>query len=994
MNLQRLVFYSGATALLLMWTEIRAASPTPSPADVNIALNQLQSNALFDATGMELWDDFLLNKPLRDMLASGSEVNAKQLAKTIARYRLAERNASRSRFARLGKTLDDWLVQLTGVATSVADVVNAVAELEDWLGTSPTQGNRWMKYLRLHELHQQLSLGENADPKIVRNVLDRFESGKPGLKHQRFAKAQRPLRAWHGTLDGGTLVYKEVQSATEEVTEWISRGGKRRYFWSTILLLEDLQDQIKAAQDADPSIVALVRNRVLNESHIDHEVFRKTRRTLENWYADLRHPITSSLATVIRSRKRTYEPISPTALMEARNRLTMSLVRLDNYLASGGEKKQRGWKQFLQWDALQEQLQAENHPNLFQLASIYRKFSSGESGQANPPFVSAERNMKAYLENLRLAETSSGRVTSSRSDIDEPLRLLDRELAAGGVDYEAAWRKRLRWDLIQDVLTDDDPSFKLLAKLRQHLTTEHDTKTPVPSNLHRFATNFAKYAELIQLRDRQPRAEDLFAARMELLSQTVDNHEQNPTVDSAANVANQLNWLDMTMQAPDLIANIRRRYLNSNLIFNVKASVLQDRIDRKITNTSPVSEMMDRVRIEGTARTEAQLSARLLPSSDGAKLEIRLSGQSHSNTTGKVRRVSVCAQGLTQINGRQTILIRPAGLTAYQPAAHTSTTQRITSVDVNRQIGQCLATKIVRKQAIKSVPKGERIADQKAQQQLYLQMKEKSDILVDETNQKLMAKVVQPLKDNKLYPDEVSIQSTANDISLHALVHYGQFRLGAPTQPPRENYSSDIVAKLHETAVNNLLAAKFGGVKIDNDQVAEMMGKHNLQKAAPDSTVDSSKTKIAEQSGEADESWSIKFNRLQPASIRFKDDGLRIALRAEEFTREGNPERFRVELAATYSIVVHGVGQFELVRQGDPVVVFPGHTGKLSVEQLTLKTFILRKIEALYQPHFSIDDFPAGDFVDALKKMDVEHLKIASGWAMVGLTANSLPLEL
>ena len=999
MNLQRLMFYGGVVVLLTALVDASLASPELARSElarsnVEREVSQLQTNASLDPIGLESWNNFLLNDQLREALLGDTDVPAELLAKSIARYRVAERNVSRMRFVRLGETLEDWSKQLTGAEACGLELGESLSELAEWLATKPTRGERWTKYLRLKELGEQQSPGEVVDVDAVREVLDRFESGKPGLDRRLFARVRRSLQVWLGALDGDTAIYDKVRSATEDVTQWIRRGGRQRKFWPPILELEDLQEQIEAGNEADSNVVEVVRARIVSEAAIDRQAFMKVRRALENWYAETQTPTTSSLAATIRSRTREYRPISPAALVDARNRMTQSLVGLENYLAGGGERKAGGWKRFLKWDALQEQFQSADGPSFVQLAAIYKKFSSGESGLSKPAFVTAAKDMRVYLERLRLAETRVGRVESARRAISNTFSSLERELASRGADIEADWRERLPWNSIKEVLADDDPSAKVLAKIRKNLAAKRENAAAAPTALKRLETGLDRYAELIRLRDRQPNAADLFAARMESLSKAVESHEQNPTADSAAQIANQLDWLDTTGQASEMIADIRRRYLNSNLTIEVKGSVLLDRIARDVTDTSPVSETMEGVQIKGTAKTKARISARLLPSSDGARLEIELSGRTFSKTVGKKRRVSVCAKGTTDIYGSQTIVIRPTGLSALQPSAHTSTDQKITGVGVNRKIGRRLVTKIARKMANKALPKGERMADQKARRQVVTQMKEGSAELVAQANQTLRDKIEDPLKDKGLYPDEVSVRSTAQDLSLLALVHFGQFRLGAPSLPPLTGYGSDIVGKVHESMINNLLAAKIGGVKIDSEQVAEMMDKYNLEEAQSASSANKIDKPDNENQDEEDESWSITFNRLQPATFSFKDDRVRVGLRAQKITRGGNPEKFRIEMAATYSVAVHGVGQFELIRDGQPEINFLGHTGTLSVEQLAVKTFILRKIEALYRPRFSIDDLPAGDLVELLKKIEVEHLDFIDGWAMAGLPVDTLQLEL
>ena len=68
----------------------------------------------------------------------------------------------------------------------------SVARMKDWLGTSPASEG-WRRYLLLNTLETQAALGDRADIQTLNDVLNRFQSGAPGLEHSGFQDVRRDI---------------------------------------------------------------------------------------------------------------------------------------------------------------------------------------------------------------------------------------------------------------------------------------------------------------------------------------------------------------------------------------------------------------------------------------------------------------------------------------------------------------------------------------------------------------------------------------------------------------------------------------------------------------------------------------------------------------------------------------------------------------------------------------------------------------------------------
>jgi len=123
---------------------------------------------------------------------------------------------------------------------------------------------------------------------------------------------------------------------------------------------------------------------------------------------------------------------------------------------------------------------------------------------------------------------------------------------------------------------------------------------------------------------------------------------------------------------------------------------------------------------------------------------------------------------------------------------------------------------------------------------------------------------------------------------------------------------------------------------------------------------------------EEKEPWSITFAENFPISAAFDGNQVRLALRANRFTRGRNDDgtvdqetKGLVEISATYAIERTDKGA-TLKRQGDLNVDFVGEE-KLSVAQVGTKTFLRRKFGSLFKP-----------------ELVGEGLKLKGRWAKAG----------
>ncbi|HUT58736.1 MAG TPA: hypothetical protein VNA25_12895 [Phycisphaerae bacterium] len=86
-----------------------------------------------------------------------------------------------------------------GATNAVGRLRSALQEMHRWVDDSP-HGKGWRAHLRSQQLQSQLAKGPKADPEAVRQILDRYSSGAPGLELPQFVKVRQALTRWLAEL--------------------------------------------------------------------------------------------------------------------------------------------------------------------------------------------------------------------------------------------------------------------------------------------------------------------------------------------------------------------------------------------------------------------------------------------------------------------------------------------------------------------------------------------------------------------------------------------------------------------------------------------------------------------------------------------------------------------------------------------------------------------------------------------------------------------------
>ncbi|MCA9269484.1 MAG: hypothetical protein KDA41_13480 [Planctomycetales bacterium] len=192
----------------------------------------------------------------------------------------------------------------------------------------------------------------------------------------------------------------QVQTALDALTDWLA-SSPRGDGWHEFLHTAALRAELAKGDAAD--VDALRKNLDYYKTGgaaVTKRRFQDVAMALAGWIDELSMPKAEALPELAAAAVADIKPLPPEGLAQSKSKLQSALNSLDRFLQSGGKEKEEGWKEFLYFENLKSQLDAEE-PNIDALTQTWSMFSEDQPGLANAHFTAAR---DALLEHLLLVE--------------------------------------------------------------------------------------------------------------------------------------------------------------------------------------------------------------------------------------------------------------------------------------------------------------------------------------------------------------------------------------------------------------------------------------------------------------------------------------------------------------------------------------------------------------------------------------------------------------
>ena len=534
-----------------------------------------------------------------------------------------------------------------------------------------------------------------------------------------------------------------------------------------------------------------------------------------------------------------------------------------------------------------------------------------------------------------------------------------------------AWRTYLDWPALQaqaaSGVAADPATLRRLEELLNAIVTGLDM--PEFVRVRKAVTRYAEVADAARGNGANRMSQRLGSLASSLLSASATG-----SAESLATVPPILERLTEAGQAPDVVAAVRGANARPNILLEVHESLLAQAVNRPIDQVMPVDEVVLGTRVRGSGRTRGNVRLDFVPSSDRAAFDLVFAATNVADTRGSQGPVTVNSRGVTSLGARRRFFLDEYSATASPVQASASTDTTVTGMAINSRFGKRLIQKIADRKMAETMPQAEAIAEGRARDRLRKQFQEQTEPALGQFRDQFQEKVRGPLEKQGLYPEMLHMNTTDTTLAITARKATAR-QLAAASLPPASAAGNLISARVHESAINNMLEEKLGGRLITQADVDRMAreGKAKM----PDSL-----------GSDADQKpWAVTFAKHRPVTLAVDDGRVKLMVRGDKFV-SGDRSFPGMDIWATYAIATSSQG-LHLIREGDvqiyPPGFKPGGGEKLSMAETSLRRILQKRFDKLWKQVIDIPDLPLQGELASAGPLTMKQLEARKdGWVVAG----------
>ena len=562
-----------------------------------------------------------------------------------------------------------------------------------------------------------------------------------------------------------------------------------------------------------------------------------------------------------------------------------------------------------------------------------------------------------------------GALDAAAANLRAALGPLDRLLARSPSGKN--WREYLDWPALEAQASSGQAADPAVLRKLENLLSATETGLDMPDFV-RVRKAVAKYAEVADgaRGDGANRA----SQRLGSLASALLSAAATGSGESLAAVPPILERLGDAGQARGVVAAVRAAAGQPNVLIDVHENLLAPVVNRPIDQPMPVDEVVLGTRVRGSGHTRGSVRLDFVPSSDRAAFDIVLDATNISTTQGSQGPVTWRSRGVTSLDASRRLFLGPDTAFAAPVQASADTESTVTGLSINKRFGRRIIQRIANRKIAETKPKAEAIAEQRARDRLRRQFDEQTAPAVAQFREQFQSRVRGPLEARGLYPE--SLQMSTSDTRLAIVARKSlATQLAAASGPPPAASGNLITARVHESAVNNVLEQKLGGRRITQEDVNRLARERNA--TMPDSL-----------GSEGDQKpWAVTFAKHRPVSVAVDDGRVKLLVRGDKFV-SGDRSFPGMDIWVVYAIASSSRGK-HLVREGDvqiyPPGFKPGGKEKLSMAETSLRRILQKRFDKLFAQVIDIPDLPLQGELATVGPLPLGELAARrDGWVVAG----------
>lgn len=499
------------------------------------------------------------------------------------------------------------------------------------------------------------------------------------------------------------------------------------------------------------------------------------------------------------------------------------------------------------------------------------------------------------------------------------------------------WLKYLKWDDFKKELAADG-QIKLAPLVATYNQLNKDQVGLELKPYRNLANALRNYMDLSVIAAQANQAE-AYGRELDGLTTDLTQYDSKSSSATAAAIGRRLDVLTGLGQAGDLVAAVREKYSHPNAFVTVSTDLLRAAAADPIDRRDPVTDVILGARIRGLGHTTGKVTLDTIPNDKMAVIKLTTDGRVVSQNRGYKGPAVIRSTSYTDFVASQLVEFTANRFRALPAQVSARTGSRIHSVSkAGGGIGSRLVASQGMQRAREKQGQANRIAAQHAETRIARKMSNEIDSRLSKAWNRYRNDYLLPLERRGDAPKHTRFSTTDDSLAFETM-QVNRSQLGAPAAPPESPAGADIVASLHETAINNYIASILGGATLSESE-AGAGTKADVR--LPAFLKDAWKNRMDEKADNNAEfePWSLTFQRGRPISVAFADGKVQLTLHILTLTSGDDVfERPGWDVTATYTAELKD-GGVTLTRDGELNVLpagFDAEKGQLSAKQVAVR---------------------------------------------------------
>lgn len=732
-----------------------------------------------------------------------------------------------------------------------------------------------------------------------------------------------------------------LQLSVRRLDAWLGSGRKAEG-WRRALWLAALESQSARGHAADPILLRQVLSQFeAGYAGLEHHQFTETRLAIANHLGQLESGGGQDLASLLAAARSSYQPITA--------------AQADAFRAEAQRHLQRMKQQYM------ERLPAEVRDPLFtaiDLAGVEQQLATVDLAKLMPGGLKAAADAAPAMpsEDTETEEQRKAREAAAAARQEE----LARERAVADRERNAE-RTRVLRALANSVRKFEDASLEHPDIWFQSATVALDRFTRVLFAATSTRTEQDTYEAIDSLEQNLP-----------LLADGADSR-------AAIAVGEALGRLAHALQAPKLVAAVRRRHAMPNVQLDLSAALLTAAVNRSNADTRPVDEVILGRHIIGSANTSTQVNVDLLDDPHQVSASIHLNGQIQSQTYTRQGPITAYASSSGPFEGRRNLYANIGGFYLTDPYVAANLQSAFEGVDCRLRLVQRIATQ--QYQRDKTTAEG--IAAARAERRILGEFTEQTDEALADARRNF-AEAQPTLYNWSRWVPDLALGSSPRQIRAIA-TKADPARIAASTPSVAARIPADVRLTLHHSAVGNYLDPILSGQQFTNQELGDLFKK--LTGEVPE----------AFQQKDETESWSITFPPTGAVIAEFRDQKANLQITGRRFSQEGREIDATLIIRIEFQIVRRN-GELWLVQTEKPTVDYADPSQK-DARVVGFKSFLEKKLEEGYDPNtggfrlpanlIPLDRIERQQMLEIASRLALVETRLEQGWLALGWNQSS-----